>query len=109
MTEHDWQQIEGASGYKSLKCASCGIYSSGSWDPPSDAKPCPGGVRIFVRVDADYTLTVGEVWPDGDYPAEITAQAVAAVMRENKRDLSLDWGLTPEYLVSVGRGPEVMV
>ncbi len=59
--------------------------------------------RITISVSGDFDLAVDEVWPDGDAPEVITAEAVAELMREQgvKSRVLSDWCLINDLQVSV--------
>lgn len=60
--------------------------------------------NISIHVEADYNLSVNEIWPDGDAPDEITAEAVKAVMLQSgsRREVLNDWCLdNPTVSVAV--------
>ena len=41
--------------------------------------------KVFsVRIDGDYTLSVDDVWPDGDAPKNPTTEDVIAVMKSDQ-------------------------
>ena len=101
--EHSWVPTHGRiAGYR---CNECGVLALGRTEPPTEPQVCFGTTSIFVRFDGEHTLTVGEVWPDGDYPDEITAEAVIEAMRG--QDLQRDWNLDVDTYVSIGLGSEV--
>lgn len=106
MSDHAWEPFQ--SGFGS-SCAVCGVSKFNNRTSDVEDRPCPGSISVNVRIDGDYSMRVGDIWPDGDYPDEITAEAVAEVMRRYRSDLADDWCLTPDYLVSVGAGSEVTV
>lgn len=100
--QHEWVELK-----YGFKCKACGVNTMLT---DREHKPCPGELNIYVRIDGDYNLQVGDVWPDGDYPDEITADAVLEVMqKETRGNLTVDWGLTPDYHVSVAFGRELRV
>ena len=106
---HTWIEVQGVTGFKSLRCEACDVFAYGGKTEAINPK-CHGSTMVNVRLDADYGLKVGQVWPDGDYPDEITAEAVADVMKQQGRwELHHDWDLTPDYFVSFGMGAEVKV
>lgn len=107
--QHVWEQVSGPTGYRSTRCKTCGWFLLGTTEPDEDVRSCPGSITVNVRLDGDYALRVTDVWPDGDWPEDITAEAVAEVMRACRSDLPLDWNLWPAYLVAVDHGPEVTV
>jgi len=60
--------------------------------------------RVAIEITfPDLTLSVSEVWPDKDAPAEITADAVLAVMRKHGslRRVIDDWNLIDELNIVV--------
>ena len=102
VAQHDWTSTNGR--IPGHRCQVCQVYAAGEM-PPTESKPCPGNVTVFVRFDGEHSLAVGEVWPDGDYPDEITAEAVIKAM--GRHDLQRDWNLDFDTYVSVGLGEEV--
>lgn len=62
------------------------------------------GPTIFIDFEGSITLTVNEVWPDGDAPEVITAEAVKAVLLAggSKRQVFDDWCLLGAVDVSTG-------
>lgn len=109
MSEHNWVPTEGATGIRGKHCQTCEVWTLESRE--ANVRPCPGNARINVHIEADHALAVGEVWPDGDWPDEITAEAVRDVMEKStsKHHLSTDWSLGFGVFASVGLGPEVEV
>lgn len=66
---------------------------------------------IFIDFEGSITLTVAEVWPDGDAPDVITAEAVKQVLLDSgsKRQVMDDWCLLQAVDVScgvMGRDPD---
>lgn len=61
-------------------------------------------VSIHIHIETDVTLSVNEVWPDGDAPDEVTAAAVSAVMEAGgtKSRVLRDWCLLDDVDVDVG-------
>jgi hypothetical protein len=59
--------------------------------------------RIVVTFEGELVLTVGEVWPDGDAPAVVTAEAVAEQMRRTgrKEEVLVDWCLSDGLRVRI--------
>ncbi len=101
MSQHAWRPTNAR--IPGQICANCGVLVHS--EPPRTDHPCPGDTTVFVRFDACHELKVGEVWPDGDYPAEITAAAVISAMKG--QDLLRDWNLNVDTFVSVGIGQEI--
>lgn len=64
---------------------------------------------IQVFIDAMFFLTVGEVWPDGDAPDEVTAEAVIEAMRRSGsvRSMLHDWNMEPDEVNVVVDGKSV--
>jgi hypothetical protein len=60
-------------------------------------------VRIFITLEADHGLDVSDVWPDGDAPEVITAEAVRQVMEAcgPKSVVLPDWNLGVDVTVSI--------
>lgn len=73
--------------------------------------PRAGPPSICVHIEADIDLTVSDVWPDGDAPEVITAEAVRDVMQGAgpRARVIADWGLAYGVGVTVGDGTEVEV
>jgi len=69
--------------------------------------------RVFIDVTGWFDLSADEVWPDGDAPDTITAEAVRDVMQAcgGKVSTLTDWELLDglEVHVSVGTGDQVEV
>lgn len=62
--------------------------------------------RVFtISVEADYDLSVSEIWPDGDAPDDPTAEDVAAVMEScgTKRRVLHDWNIDDHNVTVDGR------
>lgn len=59
---------------------------------------------IFIDFEGSIALTVDEVWPDGDAPEIITAEAVKAVLLRggSKSTVFHDWCLLDAVDVSAG-------
>ena len=106
--QHVWEHVTGSAGIRSIRCERCGWHRFGVTEPP-DTRPCPGAQRVNVRLAADFCLQVADIWPDGDWPDDITTEAVAEIMRAHRLDLATEWELAPDYFVAVGTGPEVQV
>lgn len=70
-------------------------------------------ITVFVRVEADVALTLSEVWPDGNWPDNPTAEDVKAVMEADgpRHHVLDDWGVLDGLTVhvAVDRGAEVEV
>lgn len=66
-------------------------------------------VTIFIRFDGDMDLSTSDVWPDGDAPADVTPEAVAALIKNEGTvsNFMNEWNIYPAVYVSVGYGPEV--
>ena len=103
VNEHDW--VPTNARIPGFRCSECGVLATGRTEPPTEPHKCFGPTTIFVRFDGEHDLRVGEVWPDGDYPEEITAEAVIEAMKG--QDLQRDWNLDFDTFVSVGLGNEV--
>lgn len=67
-------------------------------------------LTFTIHIEADYDLTVAEIWPDGDAPKNPTAEDVAEVMGRtndglrnvtNKRRVLHDWCLLDDLEVWV--------
>lgn len=103
---HDWTTC--ALGNVALRCRQCGLYRARS---DLDSAPgCPGAKTINVHLESDYVMQVADVWPDGDWPAVINAEAVASVMKQTGRArLTSEWDLAPLFHVSVDSSAEVQV
>lgn len=59
----------------------------------------------FVIVFPEVTLSVDEVWPNGDAPENPTAQDVVNAMRESggyPGAVMTDWGLSPSEIEVFG-------
>lgn len=70
-------------------------------------------VRVYVTFDGFVEMSPNEVWPDGDAPTEITAEAVKRVLERcgHKGKTLNDWELFDglEVHVSIGTGDAVEV
>lgn len=68
------------------------------------------GVSISIELEGYLNLDVEDIWPDGDAPEEVTAEAVAELMRQDTKRRTLDdWCLIDELRVAVHvhrRNPE---
>lgn len=60
-------------------------------------------VLISIGVSGDFDLTTVDVWPDGDDPQRVTAQAVAETMEAcgSKRTVLDDWNFLDDLEVTV--------
>lgn len=58
---------------------------------------------IFVVLYLEVPLTVNEVWPDGDAPETVTAEAIIAQMKAggDKVQVLKDWNLLRDLEVQV--------
>lgn len=57
-----------------------------------------------ITVEGSYTLTVDEIWPDGDAPENPTREDVAAAMKKSCHStyqLMRDWNLDDGMCVDV--------
>jgi hypothetical protein len=61
-------------------------------------------IGFTIHIEADYFLTLNEIWPDGDGPDDPTAKDVKAAMEAcgSKREVLRDWGMLTDLEVSVG-------
>lgn len=62
--------------------------------------------RIFIELRLDEKLSVDQVWPDGDAPETVDAQAVVEAMEScgSKSVVLSDWNLLPDVEVTVVDG-----
>lgn len=60
-------------------------------------------VGIEIHVEAENNLAVGDVWPDGDAPDEITADAIKELMESSgsKRKVLREWLLDDDLDVTI--------
>lgn len=59
---------------------------------------------ITISFSGDVILHADEVWPDGDFPDEVTAEAVAEVItrdHDGPAQLLRDWGMSQDVEVTV--------
>jgi len=68
--------------------------------------PDPPNVKIRLRIEVDEELLVTDLWPDRDWPDEITEDAVRElIVRDGGAARVVDeWSLTPVVSVEVKRG-----
>lgn len=62
-----------------------------------------GDVTVSVAFEGELLLEVNEIWPDGDAPEVITAEAVKAAMEASgsKFQVLRDWCLSPDVVAIV--------
>lgn len=60
-------------------------------------------IRVTVSIVADFNLEVVDVWPDGDAPEVVDADAVKSVMEKagSKRQVLEDWSFLDDLSVTV--------
>jgi len=71
-----------------------------------------GEKSFTITFDGSVTLTVDEVWPDGDAPANPTLLDVMRAIRKStfsESDLIEKWNLSEEILVHVGDGADSLL
>jgi hypothetical protein len=71
-----------------------------------------GEKSFTITFDGSATLTVDEVWPDGDAPANPTLLDVMRAIRKStfsESDLIEKWNLSEEILVHVGDGADSLL
>lgn len=63
-------------------------------------------MRFEFSLECSVSLTVEQVWPDGDAPASPTAEDVAAVVRAagGVREVLREWGLEYETTLTISGG-----
>ena len=74
--------------------------------PLGGERPQPPKVLISFELDAD--LSVDDLWPDGDWPDEITEQSVKdLIYAAGGPEWALrDWGLAHDLRVSIMKAPD---
>ncbi len=91
--EHQWEPTIGAgppeTAIHGLRCKACEHWVRGQ-TPPEDVRACPGAFTIHVSFDADYDFAVTDVWPDGDWPDDITEEAARETIEEHFQDFDFD-------------------
>jgi hypothetical protein len=59
-------------------------------------------VSISVTIEGTFDFEVSDLWPDGDAPAQVTAEAVAELMQREGRSRCLsEWNLAADLDASV--------